>query len=238
VVISISINDLLKTAESLVSRYITRINAARERQWEQILAALEMLKELTGVHVKAINQVVEPVLERRDLLETCRRYRILVHNDDLPRGYGGALGVLKAALNMKQFKGRTGDDNPVNVVIVRLYEFQQAAFILKLSSHRVEDMLEHVEELWLLLSGRDGVRSDSYIQQLRERAATELTEMMDWLRAEVPDAGLGEVPALDTPDEVVEATRTWCKGWQRHAEMTLYGRRGLNYAIGQLKMLH
>jgi hypothetical protein len=178
------------------------------------------------------------VVERRDLPETCRRYRLLVHNTELPRGYGEARGVLEAALTLKQFKGGGTDDNPVKVVLIQLYGFQYAAFLLKLSSHAVADMLERVEKLWSLLSGHDGVRADNSAQKLQQSVARDLIRMTDWLRALYPDAGLGEVPALESADDVVEATRIWCKSWQRHAEMTLYGGRGLNYAIGKLKMIH
>jgi hypothetical protein len=74
--------------------------------------------------------------------------------------------------------------------------------------------------------------------ELQKTVAGNFTKMNNWLRQEVPDAGLGELPAIETPDDVVEATRVWCKGWQRYAQMTLYGGRGLNHAIGKLKMIH
>jgi hypothetical protein len=157
----IPIVDLLKLAEDIVGKYLTRLHEARERRWEQVLTALEMLTELTGLHVKAINEVVEPVVERRDLLETCRRYRLLVNNPDLPRGYGEARGVLEAALKLKQFRGGKIDDNPVKDVLTQLSKFQRAAFLLRLKSTTVVDMLEVAEEFWSLRFGRDGVRSDS-----------------------------------------------------------------------------
>lgn len=197
---------------------------------------LDMLTELTALHVKTINEVVSPIIERRDLVETCHRYRVLVNNDDLPRGYGEARGVLESALSLKQFRGGTPETNPLKVVLVRLWEFQHAAFLLKLNSWGIADTLELAEELWLRLSDQVDVTSDLGASELANKVLEDFTTMIDWLRREQPEASLAGVPQLKKPDDVVEAMRTWCKGWQRHVQTTLYGGRGLNHAIGALKM--
>ncbi len=228
--------NLLTRVGELLGKYLERLQATRERRWDQVTTALDMLTELTALHVKTINEVVSPIIERRDLVETCHRYRVLVNNDDLPRGYGEARGVLESALSLKQFRGGTPETNPLKVVLVRLWEFQHAAFLLKLNSWGIADTLEHAEELWLRLSDQADVTSDLGASELANKVSEDFTTMIDWLRQEQPEASLAGVPELKRPDDVVEATRTWCKGWQRHVQTTLYGGRGLNHAIGALKM--
>lgn len=230
------LDHLLTLAGQAVANYAGRLRATRERRSQQLLAACDMLTELTGLHLKAIDEVVQPIVDRRDLLETLRRYRRLVNNDDLPRGYGEARGVLEAALKLKQFRGGTTEDNPLKVVLVRLAEFQQAAFLLELSSWSVADTLEDVEELWLSLPDDPGLLATGRVRELQKKVSTSLEPMVEWLRRAYPDADLALPSALESREAVIEATRTWCKGWQRHVQTTLYGGRGLNYAVGALRI--
>ncbi len=231
------VSELLTRVGALLGEYRQRLQARKEQRREQLLTALDMLTDLSALHLKTINEVVRPIVEERDFRKTCSRYQQLANNDDLPRGYGEARGVLEAALSLKQFKGGTPDDNPLKILLVQLWHFQHAAFLLKLNSWDIADTLEHAKELWELLPTEASRCSDVRTYGLRDTVSADFTTMLDWLRDEHPEERLDRLPELKTRDDVVDAARTWCKGWQRHVQVTLYGGRGLNHAIGVVKMI-
>jgi len=227
--------ELLKSVPGIVTALGDRFQAAKDKPWERILISLEMLEKLANLHVKAIGVVTTPILEAGDILSTCETYRALVNNPDFPIGYGTVRGELEAALRFDQFrKGAIRDK--LKTVLGELGQFQHAAFMLEYDSYRMADVLESAKELWSLLPAGGQLQPDSRITELQTQVRNAFIGVFQWLTAEqqVPL----DVPQLLTSDDVVSLVRTWCREWQRHVQRTLYGGRGLNYAIGQLRMEH
>ena len=226
--------ELLKLVPGIVTSLGDRLQAARDKPWEQISIALDMLEKLSSLHVKAIGQVAAPILEEGDILSTCRNYQALVNNPDFPAGYGTARGVLEAALSFDRFRKGTIRDK-LKAVLAELGEFQHAAFMLEYDSHRMADAFERARELGLLLAPGQP-RPDSQVADLQQKVDDAFRGSFQWLAAEQGQQVSLDVPPLLTSDAVVELVRTWCREWQRHVQRTLYGGRGLHYAIGQLRM--
>jgi hypothetical protein len=238
--VSFDIFKVLETIPGLIDFFSKKIEAARENRWEQVLEALALLVELTAKHIDAINLVVAPIVKNNDLVSTFQNYQALVNNGDFPMGYGTARGILEGAYGVKEFK-KEPTHQKLKDVLIKLYEFQSIAFLLKRSSWRMADEFEKAEELWSLLSGKNSSRASSEIAGLRDVVSQAFRSDMNYIKYGNPYMSSPELPddhKLDTPDEVVELVRAWCKEWQRSCQQTLYGGRGLHYAIGQLKMEH
>ncbi len=229
--VSPEIFKVLETIPGIIDFFSKKIEAARENRWEQVLEGLALLAELTAKHIDAINLVVAPIVENNDLVSTFQNYRALVNKVDFPIGYGTARGILEGAYGGKEFK-KEPTHQKLKDVLLKLHKFQYIAFLLKRSSWRMADEFEKAEELWSLLSGKNSSRASSETTGLRNVVSQAFKSDMKYMSSpELPDDH-----KLDTPDEVVELVRTWCKEWQRSCQQTLYGGRGLHYAIGQLKV--
>jgi hypothetical protein len=226
--------ELLKLVPGIVTSLGDRLQAARDKPWEQISISLDMLEKLSSLHVKAVGQVTAPILEEGDILSTCRNYQALVNNPDFPAGYGAARGVLETALSFDRFRKGTIRDK-LKAVLVELGGFQHAVFMLEYDSYRMADAFERARELGLLLAPGQP-RPDSQVADLRQKVDDAFRGSFQWLAAEQGQPVPLDVPPLLTSDAVVELVRTWCREWQRHVQRTLYGGRGLHYAIGQLGM--
>ncbi len=226
--------ELLKLVPGIVTSLGDRLQAARDKPWEQISIALDLLEKLSSLHVKAVGQVTAPILEEGDILSTCRNYQALVNNPDFPAGYGTARGVLEAALSFDRFRKGTIRDK-LKAVLAGLGEFQHAAFMLEYDSYRMADAFERAKELALLLAPGQP-QSDPKVAELQQKVDDAFRGSFQWLAAEQGQQVSLDVPPLLTSDAVVELVRTWCREWQRHVQRTLYGGRGLHYAIGQFRM--
>lgn len=237
------ITSILGIITQIVKEFRDRLQAAKDKPWEPILISLEMLEKLTSEHIKAIGIVTTPVLETGDIVSTHENFQKLVNNPDFPTGYGTARGTLEAAythssdrsISFRQFeKGTTRDK--LKKVLEELGRFQHAAFMLGVDSWGMADSLRRALELWSLLSASGQPQPDSKIADLQTQVQNVFTDFFGWLALQQEQPL--DVPQLLTPDDVVALVRTWGREWQRHVQRTLYGGRGLNHAIAQLRMEH
>ena len=228
--------EALGALPEIITTLGDRLQAAKDRPWERILISLEVLEQLVNQHVKAIGLVTAPILETGDLLTTCENFRELVNNPDFPTGYGVVRGELEAALQFDQFRKGVVRDK-LKTVLGELGQFQYAAFMREYDSYRVADVLELAERLWGLLPapGQQPLPS-SQIAALQTQVRSAFKDILQGLPTE-PQAP-ADIPDLLTSEDVVSLIQNWCRKWQRHVQRTLYGGRGLNYAIGQLRMEH
>ncbi|MDM0053508.1 hypothetical protein, partial [Variovorax sp. J22R115] len=67
---------LLKLAKESIESIFNRVSTAREKPWEGLTFALDRLTELVTLHVKAVAEVVTPLLNEANLPETARRYDV------------------------------------------------------------------------------------------------------------------------------------------------------------------
>jgi hypothetical protein len=229
--------ELLKAIPGIVTILGDRLQAAKDKPWERILISLDTLEKLTNLHVKAIGVVTSPILETGDMLSTCQSYQQLVNNPDFPIGYGTVRGELETALGFEQFRKAEVQDK-LKTVLDELKDFQYAAFMLGYDCYRMADALESAKELWSLLSAHDQHEPDSRAKGLQTRFYDDFKGVFQWLTAEREKQFQIDVPELLTPDDVMNIVRIWSREWQRDVQKTLYGGRGLNYAIGQLRMEH
>lgn len=203
----------------------------------KILAALEMVQELTKNHVAAVNAVVAPALEYGDIVGTHENLRTLVNDHVFPTGYDEVKGILYAALEMKEFKGGTTEDNPLKRLLSQLTDFQNACFIghrdgtegeIRFYSFDLRDALEKTVKLWEALSN-----SQSTTTRVVEDS---ISSVVSGFRGPLSTLGIDDsnVPALRSPDQVV-AFQLWCRAWQRRVQDSLYGGRGLNSTVGTLR---
>ena len=99
------------------------------------------------------------------------------------------------------------------------------------------NVFDQAKDLWSRISSGNQPQMDPQVDQLKTnvhhafrlafRAITSTQDLSE---------RFGNLP-INTPDDVVALLRTWCREWQRHSQNALYGRHGLNYAIGQVKIL-
>jgi hypothetical protein len=227
--------ELLSLVPGIIRALDGRLQSAKDKPWERILVSLESVEKLTRLHVKAVRIVTAPILETGDILGTCQNFQRLVNDPDLPTSYGTARGELEAALDFRQFQKGVIRDK-LRTVLAELGRFQSVVFMREFDSYNMADVLERAEELWALLPAHGESPSDSRVAELQTQVRKDFTFALESI------AGQGQtsfdVPQLLTSGDVVNLVLTWCREWLRQVQRTLYGGRGLNYAVGQLRMEH
>ena len=232
---------VLGTLATLWAKKRSRRWVLRDKKWDDIYSSLESIEELTGQHIRKIGEVVKPLLREEDFLETCQRYAAFVHDERLPKGYASARSTLNAVYGTDEFRGEPIHEN-LKSVIQQLQDFQNMGFLLKQSSWRIEDAMDNARDLHKILgvdNGQDPEEITKLADLVREqfqKAVKDIRNSFDslverdyYVEAEVPDQ-------LRTRDELLQLIKTFCREWQRSAEITLYGREGLHRAIGELKL--
>jgi hypothetical protein len=218
--------ELLKLAKGAITSLVTQKSAISNKAWDQVVLALDKLSELTTLHVKAINEVTAPVLDTADLLETSRRYSLLVNNPDFPQGYGALRGIVEGARGLSAFQDPHLQQR-IRAVLDELYEFQYGAFRLDWDSYHIAAAFAEAARL---IQSPQQPSPDEIAQK-----AAPFLHSYSGLFKEAPNSHVEEPT---TTPEFVALVQTWCRAWQQYVQKRLYGGRGLNYAISQLKMQH
>jgi hypothetical protein len=236
--IDVGLGDVLRVIADLAKQYRDRLEATRDKKKDQLLSAAELLESMSALHVKAIVFVCKPLLENRDILATTRAYYELVDNPDFPIGYGLAKGVLEAAYGMKEFK-RVHE--ALGAILGQVHSFQTACFMLHLGSGVAADSLNDAAELYTLSSvaekGKTDPRADhDRIASLQRKVGMEFDTMFGWLAQQRKTVHAEPPPSISGSDDVVRVSQEWARQWKSYVQETLYGKRGLHYYIGQLRM--
>jgi hypothetical protein len=229
---------LIGAAMGVFGTLITQWTAKRSRKWqtrdmqtEELYAALAQIEQLTVSHITAIGSVVMTLLMNNDFPGTFREYHAFVNDPKFPAGYDGAKGVLEQALRSGRFR-KSPVQEKLKQAISELYGFQQIGFLLKLSSYNIADAMTHANKLLLQLTSppEEGASLSILSNEVMEEFKKALQEL----------SGVGALPVelptdLRTEADVLLLVKAFCQEWQRHAEMLLYGRRGLNRTLGELR---
>lgn len=231
------LSELFKGAKETVQSLLSQWMTAREKSWEELILALDALSELSSDHVKAVAQVTAPILADGDLVETSRRYDLLVNNPDFPLGYGKIRGVLDGVLLVPAFRDPMLQER-VRAVRDNLLTFQFAVFTLEWDSYKVADAIAEAARV----SAMDDP-SESKIEEIADLFLKTFTEVFREATNKQRDP-----EALKTIEELITLLQQWFTSWQRHVQRSLHGglplrpgearSDGLGMAIGQLKMAH
>ena len=216
--------EILRLAKKQIESFFTQRRLVAEKSWEEVILALNTLSELSNHHVKAVAEVTAPILEGGDLIETSRRYDLLVNNPDFPQGYDMVRGVLAATRSLPTFREASVQEK-VRAVIDALYKFQYGVFTLAWDSYHVADAF------------REAARVAAREQPSADDVAGAAAPFIKTFTELFPDASNARPPKPPTTTaEMIAFLQWWCRSWQRYVQNTLYGGHGLNSAIGQLKM--
>jgi hypothetical protein len=218
--------ELLKLAKDTGASILTNRNTAKEKTWDDLVLALDKLSELTNVHVKAVAAVTAPLLDEGNLAETTKRYGLLVNNPDFPQGYDSIRGILDGAKRLPRFKSDENFQKGIGAVLDALYQFQYGVFTLSWDSYRVADAFVQCAR--------------AVEQQLPAKDMEQAIKPFQNTFTGLFEVGTTEPGILservNTEPEVIRVLQRWCQGWQRYIQKILYGGRGLNGAISELKM--
>jgi hypothetical protein len=221
---SIELIGILKLAKETVGSFFAHRQTVANKAWDGVVLALDKVSELTTLHVKAVAEVTAPILSNGDIGETSRRYNLLINNPDFPQGYGEARGILDAAKRIPAFRDPAIQEM-IRAVLQDLYEFQYGVFTLGWDSYHVSDAIaecarvaasSQVDPDQIALAGDPLIKSYTYLFE---------------------DESTQGIPArTNSISELIGLVKAWCQAWQRYIQRSLYGGRGLNYSIGQLRM--
>ena len=217
--------EIFRLAKETVEPMIGRKRVVAEKAWDEVVLALDQLSELSNHHVKAVAEVTGPLLTDGNLLETSRRYTQLVNNPDFPQGYDEVRGILVATRSLPAFRGADIQDH-IQIVIEELQKFQYFVFTLNNDSYHMADAVANAVKVVL---GLEEPSLDS-IAHASEPFITTFTVISQ----EGTEPYVREPPT--TKEGLVLLVQQWVQSWQRHVQRTLYGGKGLNSAIAQLKM--
>lgn len=215
---------ILNLAKESVQSFFTQRKAVSDKAWEEVVLALDKLSELTTLHVRAVAEVTAPILNTGDIAETSRRYSLLINNPDFPQGYGTARGILAATRNIRTFQEPPVQEM-VRAVLDDLYEFQYGVFTLGWDSYHVSDAIAEC--------ARIAANQPSDQRQI-QGAGVPLILSYKELFKNGPTESIPE--QTNSVSDIIKLVQAWCLAWQRYTQRKLYGGRGLNYSIGQLRM--
>jgi hypothetical protein len=216
--------EILKLAGAGAKSLFGARAANREGSWQEVIIALDMLTELSTLHVKAINEVTAPLLSSGDLVETSRRYYQLVNNPDFPQGYGAIRGILSSAKHLAGFQKQV-TQQAITAVLDEMYKFQYGVFTLSWDSYHVADALAKVAQV--------AQQQDVSLEDL-SLVCRPFVETFTGLFVDPIEQIKGSKPT--TVLELTALLQSWCRAWQRYVQRTLYGGIGLNHAIAELRI--
>ncbi len=216
--------EILKLAKKTVDSFSTQRKSVTEKPWEEVALALDKLTELSSHHVKAVAEVTAPILSGGDLIETSRRYGLLVNDPFFPLGYDMIRGILVATRGIPTFQDPSLQEK-MKAVFDKLYSFQYGVFTLAWDSYRVADAFAEAAQV----AAHQQPSSDDIA-----RAAAPFIKTFTGLFQDASEHAISKRPT--TVADLVALLKSWCQSWQRHVQRTLYGGQGLNSAISQLKM--
>jgi len=216
--------EIIRLAKESVTSFATQRAVQAEEPWDKLVLAGDTLAELVDQHVKAVGNVVAPIVDERDLGETARRYATLANNQDFPQGYDAIRGVLASTRDIRGLKDDRIQDK-VRAVSEALYRFQSAVFTLAWDSYRVADAFEACANV--------AANLEASVEDVA-LAARPFQDTFTGLFNDIPH----DVPATtpETVAELISLVRSWSRAWQRYVQESLYSGHGLNSAIAQLKM--
>lgn len=222
---------LLKLAKESVEAIFNRVSTAREKPWEELTFALDKLTELVTLHVKAVAEVVTPLLNEGNLPESARRYDDLVNNTDFPRGYGSIEGTLLAVRQLPGFRDEA-HFQAVKAVLDQLVAFRMAVFTPEWDSYKVSDAVNRAAKVAAMEAP-----AEADIAPVVEK----FLGSFKYVREDASE------PAPVPPKNAAELTsllQDWFRSWRRSVQRASYGGvatgstlGGLGSAISQLKML-
>ncbi len=218
--------EILKFAKETVGSFFTQRKAVSDKAWDEVVLALDKLTELTTLHAKAVAEVTAPILTGSDIAETSRRYSLLVNSPDFPQGYGTARGILEATRDIRAFEDPSIQEK-IRAVLSCLYEFQYGVFTLGWDSYCVSDAIA--------ACARVAANQQPDSDQIARAGAPLIHSYTSVFK----DAPTRDVPEqITTLPDLIRLVQAWCQAWQRYIQQRLYGGRGLNYSISQLRMQH
>jgi hypothetical protein len=217
--------ELLRLAKETVGDLVGRKRVVAEKSWDDIVMALDKLSEISNHHVKAIAEVAGPLVTERNLLETSRRYMQLVNNPDFPQGYDEIRGILLATRTLSTFQAAAIQAHIQNV-LDQLTKFQYGVFTISWDSYRVADAVADATRV----ATSDADVSPEIIEQASQPFVTTFTGLFQ-------ETMLLLEGTPKTKEALLDLLQRWFQSWQRHVQRTLYGGKGLNSVIAQLKMM-
>jgi len=231
-----SLADAMSAVSGIFRLLASRRDTVKERPWEQVLLAVDAIESLTALHVKAINEVVKPILISDDIRLTHEFYWMLLNDSQFLTAYDSIDVVLEEARRVFLDKNRAVYELLV-AIGKELTIFKFAVFFRLASSRHMQHEFEHAVQLWSLLSPRPrrvGVKTAELQEAVYEGFTASLKAMQDYRKERVST----NISKIRTQNDVVCLVREWCKQWQQWVQQTLYGRHGVNFLIGQLRQEH
>ncbi len=217
--------EIFKLVKETVGSVVGRKHVVAEKAWDDVVLALDKLGSLSNLHIKAVAEVTEPLLTDGNVKETAQRYNQLVNNPDFPQGYDEIRGILAAARRLPSFK-EAGIQDHIQNVLDELTKFQYGVFTLSWDSYHVADAVAE--------AARVATREEEPTHEIVARAAAPFITTFTGLFQEGSEPSVKESPT--TREDLMALVQRWAQSWQRHVQRTLYGSKGLNSAIAQLKM--
>jgi hypothetical protein len=176
--VDFQLNEFFKEASKIVNDYITKKNEIKDNRVDNFYLMLDMVKKLSGNHIDALKNVVNPISRKNDLLSTCRRYRKLINNRNFPDSYGEAQAIIKEMKMLDPFRKEPEQTN-LDRLSTSLAYFQWAVFVFQYDSAKVAEFTDEAQQLWYELNAFDplpdvAVERQSKVQKMLQAA-------FDWL---------------------------------------------------------
>ncbi len=223
----------------LIQDYITRIQEAKDRRRDQVVITLTKLLELIQIHCNAIDDVVAPLLEVRDLMSTCRNYRRLAYNAYFPVTYGLLKGQLERAREGKQFR-KEEMHKQLDGVLSWTAGFQSKAFLLEIDSYNMATNFSWVARHWVSLPPEPELASASTEPKTTRSnfqgldlpdLGTVLASFKLSYQIFQPGAELTNIVAA-CQSQLSQIVSKWCEGWQFAVHQYVTGGGGLPFIKG------
>lgn len=246
--ISEALTKIIERVADSFANYYRRLQERKNNRWDQIFFMLDEAKELTDLHMAAINEVVAPVLESNDFLTTYRRFTALVNNKDFPDQYQAVKGTLIGAYGeWPEFKKEPCRTHLRNV-IGDIVSFQMAVFMRRykdingnlqgedLDSFKVADAFLKVKELMDILSSQNTPvpEPDILVKENLIKNDLRILYAPEWT-SRLPQGSLQDMAQVNSREDLLEFMKAWCRGWQRYIFNQLVVEGHLIYSINRLK---
>jgi len=244
----VPIRDLVKSVEVHLDNYFKKKEQAKEDRLKELGFILNTLDEIVRLHLEAIDEVAAPILDENDFLTTYLRYKELVNNRDLPRGYARTKGFIKSAYSWPEAQKNKKFLEDMKKVRFETRNFQYAAFIIEPEPDEAPPpgkagllcfpVLNHFsvnKDLFDLYSDPDTSKKDQ-ISNLKSQILGNFPTVFSFLQSK---HGINPpepvTKTIDTREDLISLNKEWFRAWQQSVHDELFSGDGIDAAISGLR---
>ena len=248
----IPMENILNSVKEATPRYLEQRVNAKDQRFEQLRITLDYIKDISILHLKAINEVTSPLVIHHDFLTTYQLFHRLVNNADLQNGYTEIAETLNEA---KKWPESFENDNfYIGLKKIRLgvRNFQFGTFTISredafrseahpgkaaiISSFPIHEHFRRSKILYDIFTEPNSNFEEDNISQFKHEIVSNFSTAFCYIQLMHEDQiHSPKSCTMNSLDDFISLHTQWFILWQQSAEMRLFSDDGMYATIGDFE---